>query len=193
MKFWNWTKRLKSSQWWKYMLLALKTNYYTARCMFYRFIISKQRHICVKKKQVETCLVLFLKHWNLVKWANIHLHIFHNFLQYFYIWFMNIFTQLFTEIYLTQWLWNLFIWHHLPNVPGRLITLQQPKGNYYQQNAWQLLSTKIFFLTERSSVATTVPSSSKTIIGALVYLWICDPGPSNPTTFLGLCSPSDYR
>ena len=26
-----------------------------------------------------------------------------------------------------------------------------------------------------------------------VYLWIFDPGPSNPTTFLGLCSPGDYR
>ena len=26
-----------------------------------------------------------------------------------------------------------------------------------------------------------------------VYLRIFDPGPSNPTTFLGLCSPGDYR
>ena len=26
-----------------------------------------------------------------------------------------------------------------------------------------------------------------------VYLQIFDPGPSNPTTFLGLCSPGDYR
>ena len=26
-----------------------------------------------------------------------------------------------------------------------------------------------------------------------VYLWIFDPGPSNPTTFLGLCFPGDYR
>ena len=27
----------------------------------------------------------------------------------------------------------------------------------------------------------------------VVYLRIFDPGPSNPTTFLGLCSPGDYR
>ena len=26
-----------------------------------------------------------------------------------------------------------------------------------------------------------------------VYLLIFDPGPSNPTTFLGLCFPGDYR
>ena len=48
-------------------------------------------------------------------------------------------------------------------------------------------------LTKRPPVATTVPSG---IIGALVYrvyLRIFDSGPSNPTTFLGLCSPGDYR
>ena len=42
----------------------------------------------------------------------------------------------------------------------------------------------------------TVPSGTNTIFGALVYqvyLRIFHPGPSNPTTFLGICSSDDYR
>ena len=51
-------------------------------------------------------------------------------------------------------------------------------------------------LTKRPPVATTVPSGTQRYHWALVYrvyLRIFDPGPSNPTTFLGLCSPGCYR
>ena len=43
------------------------------------------------------------------------------------------------------------------------------------------------------SVANTVNSGTNTIIGALVYLRIFDSIPNNSTTFLGLCSPCEYR
>ena len=55
-----------------------------------------------------------------------------------------------------------------------------------------LIKTKLKMLTKRPPVATSFPSGASTIIGALiyrVYLRTCDPGPINPTTFLGLCSP----
>ena len=49
-------------------------------------------------------------------------------------------------------------------------------------------------LTKRPPVATTVPSGTQRHhwgIGILGYIF--DPGPRNPTTFLWLCSPGDYR
>ena len=39
---------------------------------------------------------------------------------------------------------------------------------------------------------TTVPFGRNTIIGPLAY-FRCNPGPSNHTNFLRLCSPGDYR
>ena len=52
-------------------------------------------------------------------------------------------------------------------------------------------------LTKRLPVATTVPSGTQHHhLGHWytgVYLRIFDPDPSNPTTFLGLCSLDDYR
>ena len=62
--------------------------------------------------------------------------------------------------------------------------------NSLASKAWQVLSTKTSqILTQRPPVAITVPSGP-TVIEALVhwvYHRICDPGLSNPATFLGLC------
>ena len=60
-------------------------------------------------------------------------------------------------------------------------------------NLASIINKRPNILTKRPLVATTVPYGSNTVIGAFgipwyTYLRIYDPGPSNPTTFLGLCS-----
>ena len=74
-------------------------------------------------------------------------------------------------------------------------------SNWSASKAWQVLTTKKpIMLTKRPPVATTLPSGTQRhhwdigIPGYTgVYLQIFDPDPSNPTTFLGLCSPGNYR
>ena len=66
-----------------------------------------------------------------------------------------------------------------------------------QQSLASINNKNQIFLTKRPPVATTVPSGTQRhhwehwYTG--VYHRIFDPGPSNPTTFLGLCFPGDYR
>ena len=58
-----------------------------------------------------------------------------------------------------------------------------------------IINKKSQIFTKRLPVTTTVPSGTKIITGHWytgVYRQICEPGPCNPTTFLGLCSIGDY-
>ena len=66
------------------------------------------------------------------------------------------------------------------------------------RKAWQVLATitpKI--LTKRPPLSTTVPSGTQRHHWGIGIPWYTFgssiQGPSNPTTFLGLCSPGDYR
>ena len=65
-----------------------------------------------------------------------------------------------------------------------------------QQSLARINNKNPTILTKRPPVATTVPSGTQRHHWALVYriyIRIFDPGPSNPTIFLGLCSPGDYK
>ena len=68
--------------------------------------------------------------------------------------------------------------------------------NLPASKAWQVLSTKKQNINKTAACSHYYPLWHENRHWALVYrvyLRIYDPGPSNPTIFLGLCSPSDYR
>ena len=86
-----------------------------------------------------------------------------------------------------RWIYNIFAF--LCICDGFLNFWECILGKYLQQKP------KIFNKTTACSRHCPLrhPAPSLGHWYTRVYLRIFDPGPSNPTTFLGLCSPGDYR
>ena len=89
--------------------------------------------------------------------------------------------------------WGCFFVESLPN------PVAMPRfSNWSPSKAWQARTTKTpKFLTKRPSVVATVHWGTQRHHWGIgipgVYLRIIDPGPCNPTTFLGLGSSGDNR
>ena len=73
--------------------------------------------------------------------------------------------------------WWCFFVKSLPN------HVTMPELSSWSATLASIINKKPTILTKLQPVTITVPSSTNTVIGALiywVYLWICDSGQSNP-------------
>ena len=88
---------------------------------------------------------------------------------------------------------GVFCVENLPNLlPCQNFPTGQPAKLGKASKARKVLTTKTSVAcSHHCPLRHLAPSLGHWYTG--VYLRIFDPGPSNPTTFLGLCSPGDYR
>ena len=88
--------------------------------------------------------------------------------------------------------WGVFVFAESLSKP----VAKRELSNWSVSKAWQVLTKKIKILRKRPAVATCLLMHAAPTFGNWftgVYLRIIYLGPSNHTTFQGLCSPGDYR